>query len=812
MTDRGDAFRPLDDTERAQATTAGSDPIKAPRSSTRPRSSPSIVAGGLPESHPELGKPSSKWLYYDNQGAVLAAVFRFEKGVGHKEFKVLSRSQTDGAWRWKAPPKPRPLYGLDRLAAHPNKPVLLVEGEKTADAAQTLFPDFVPVTWMNGAQSTGAVDLAPLKERDVVIWPDNDAAGRSAAVRLKTSLEKVGVRSARIVDLPSGLPEGWDLADELPPGIDLMAAICEIDNGSTAADSIEGASNFRMEPDGLYFIRDEAALRVAGKFEVVAETRSAEGDNWGILLSWSDNDGRDHAWAMPRALLAGDGAEIRRALLDGGLYLNPTRRGRDLLLQFLSEVVVDPRVRAVSRIGWHGEQFVLPDQAFGGNARDKIVLQSDRQAEDPLSVSGSLDEWKTQVAKAGEKNFAVAFAIMVALAAPLLQLMGREGGGFHFRGPSSIGKTTLLRVGGSVWGGGGIRGYITQWRMTDNGLEAIAADHCDILLVLDELSQVEPKVAAATAYMLANGTGKGRATRDGGARRKAQWRLLFLSSGEIALSDKISEDGRSKTRAGQEVRVIDVEADAGAGLGVFNDVTGYAKSASEAADLLRSSTDKCYGTAGRSFLRHLVQDLPAAARKVNEVVGAFLAEVCPKGADGQVKRVADRFALVAAAGELAIGFGLLPWKPDTAKVHARVVFDRWLKSRGHTGAAEEETAVHQVAMFIEQHGESRFQKWDGDELRPINNRVGFRKHLFNGGFDYYVFAKMWSSEVCKGLDPKFVTRVLKERGLLQLGSDGKPQVVASPPQVGQSGRYYVVKGDILGERADVQGALASPRV
>ena len=50
--------------------------------------------------------------------------------------------------------------------------------------------------------------------------------------------------------------------------------------------------------------------------------------------------------------------------------------------------------------------------------------------------------------------------------------MEMEGGGLNFRGPSSIGKTTLLQVGGSVWGGGGLAGYVPTWRTADNGLES----------------------------------------------------------------------------------------------------------------------------------------------------------------------------------------------------------------------------------------------------------------------------------------------------------------------------------------------------
>ncbi len=145
------------------------------------------------------------------------------------------------------------------------------------------------------------------------------------------------------------------------------------------------------------------------------------------------------------------------------------------------------------------------------------------------------------------------------------------GGGFHFRGASSSGKSTALIVAGSVWGGGGTRGYVRQWRATDNALESVAALSCDSLLCLDELSQVEAKAASSAVYMLANGKGKARAGREGQARKVLEWRVLFLSNGEIAQADKIKKGG-GRIAAGMEVRVIDLRADVGEGMGIFEDI------------------------------------------------------------------------------------------------------------------------------------------------------------------------------------------------------------------------------------------------
>ena len=160
-------------------------------------------------------------------------------------------------------------------------------------------------------------------------------------------------------------------------------------------------------------------------------------------------------------------------------------------------------------------------------------------------------------------------AIAFAFTGLLLEPCGLEGGGLHFFGPSSCGKTTALKVAGSVCGGGGKYGYIRQWRATDNALEGTAATHCDNLLCLDEIGQASSRVVSEVAYMLANGQGKARANKDGNAKAIREWRLSFMSTGELTLADKIAEDGRGQVMAGQAVRVLDIPADGGTEQGIF---------------------------------------------------------------------------------------------------------------------------------------------------------------------------------------------------------------------------------------------------
>jgi len=117
------------------------------------------------------------------------------------------------AWRWKAHPELRPLYNLHQIAAHPDSPILVVEGEKSADTAAKLFSDHVITTSPGGCQAAGKTDWMPLKGRDVIIWPDADDPGRKYADTVARLAHEAGASSVKILPILDGKTSGWDAAD-----------------------------------------------------------------------------------------------------------------------------------------------------------------------------------------------------------------------------------------------------------------------------------------------------------------------------------------------------------------------------------------------------------------------------------------------------------------------------------------------------------------------------------------------------------------------------------------------------------------------
>lgn len=164
--------------------------------------------------HPRHGKPSLSWDYRDQEGRLLGYIVRFDTAQGKE---VLPRVYTAQGWRWQGFPKPRPLYGLAELAARPDAPVLVCEGEKATEAARQLAPSHVPVTWCGGTQAVPYTDWEPLKGRNALIWPDADEPGEKAAAEIYKLL-KPDAASVRIVHPPEGWPKGHDAADLLAEG------------------------------------------------------------------------------------------------------------------------------------------------------------------------------------------------------------------------------------------------------------------------------------------------------------------------------------------------------------------------------------------------------------------------------------------------------------------------------------------------------------------------------------------------------------------------------------------------------------------
>lgn len=178
-------------------------------------------------SPPNATNGAGSWVYYDEKGQRVGYVFRHdeydEDGVLHKTYSQWAWNTAKGKWVPKSPAKPRKLYNLPNLMAYPDRDVLLVEGEKAADAAQKMLGDrAIAVTWPGGSNAVKNVDWSPLSKRRVTIWPDADEPGVQAANRVRDILASMRAE-CRIIDVSGVEKRGWDAHDALTEGWDFNA-------------------------------------------------------------------------------------------------------------------------------------------------------------------------------------------------------------------------------------------------------------------------------------------------------------------------------------------------------------------------------------------------------------------------------------------------------------------------------------------------------------------------------------------------------------------------------------------------------------
>ncbi|HYF60779.1 MAG TPA: DUF927 domain-containing protein [Burkholderiaceae bacterium] len=394
---------------------------------------------------------------------------------------------------------------------------------------------------------------------------------------------------------------------------------------------------------------------VCSPLYIDAVTFDAQENDFGRLLRFVNTLGRWRTWAMPMELLRAAGDEMRGELLAMGVQIDPG--GHRLLGQYLQSLTPARRARCALSVGWCGADYVLPDEVIGPTASG-VTFQSGERGHEEHTRAGTLDGWRQGIATLAVGNPLVMIAVSASFVGPLLARCNAEGGGIHFVGDSSTGKTTAIEAACATWGGSGFR---RSSRATANGMEGAAALFNDNLLALDEISEADPREVGAIVYAPGNGRGKQRASRSGAARGVTQWRTFVLSSGERTIETTMGEAGH-RVKAGQAIRLLDIPASRA--FGAWDNLHGF-PSGNAMSDALKRVAAEHYGHAGRAYLHKLTLDRRDFAELLNEIKN--LPMFAADDGEGQDRRAAARFAALALAGELATEYGLTGYcthRPD----------------------------------------------------------------------------------------------------------------------------------------------------
>ncbi|PQO24830.1 hypothetical protein C2I36_00430 [Rhodobacteraceae bacterium WD3A24] len=568
---------------------------------------------------------------------------------------------------------------------------------------------------------------------------------------------------------------------------------------------VAGSRGILRSPDA-YQVKDGDLIWLCSPIQVLGLIRDVSGCGWGRLIEVIDPDGRKHRRVFAESELAGSPGKLRRQLADLGLRIASGNDASKALAKLLNSWWPEMRYTSTKGLGWTDDKcgaFVLGDGRVLG--ADDVILQNDAAAAMASEVrsSGALEDWKARVGALCEGNSILIGAVSLAFAGPLLQLLEVDGGGLHLRGASSRGKSTAQKVAVSVWGRPSL---LRSWRATANGLEATAASCNATMLALDELGEVAPNDLNEAVYMLANGTAKMRANSAGGAKSSPGWRTMILSSGEISVAAKLADGGKS-AKAGQNVRLLDICADARR-FGAFDDLHA-AQSPAEFADRLTAAAAECHGTAGPAFVEELLRDREQAIVFSTRAMTAFndgARDRLDIPADGQVERGLKRLALIAAAGELATHFGLTGWPEGAAHEAALDLLHSWIEGSDHAAQSEVRKSVERTVRFLKGHADTHFAWYKPEDKARYKPEDEASEALDIAGWrdrDTFLFrAEAWK-EAHDGHDATEAARHLKDAGYLIAG-DGNNIRRKAPRLIPGRPRVYTVRASIL-EAADTDG-------
>lgn len=515
-------------------------------------------------------------------------------------------------------------------------------------------------------------------------------------------------------------------------------------------------ADFKLNCNGLFAI-DESGdpeeppkyKRVSDPLFVRASTCNENRRHWGFLIRYRDKGGIWDGWTLPATLLVGSATDFETGLYDRGIRVYDLRA----LLRYMRDFDPPRHLCCVTKTGWYKGAFILPDRCVGG----KFVYQGRDQA--PLKQAGDIESWQREIAAFANGNPLLVLSISTAFAGPLLPLIGKDSGGFHIFGMSSKGKTTAMECAASVWSAPD--DFIDQWRVTDNGLEGRFAARNHGFAQLDDMGQAEASIVGATIYMAGNAKGKLRAARSGDARQPFDWLMMFLSTGEKS-SKAFIEEARQKYQEGHAVRLIDIPV-CRSDHGIFEDLHGFADGA-VLSDALKAATDKQHGTPILKFLQCLADDRRDMRAAFSEVRAKF------QTGGGLSPRVADRFATVALAGELASQYGVTGWPAGTATAASIQLFNEWQAHRQETDSPRQILQHFMNQMAVAQ---SHFVRENTPQQRDVPRDL---YGCIEGQTAYCIPSRL--SEMIKPFDNARLIQAAETMGVLVWNKAGKKKVVS----------------------------------
>lgn len=456
-----------------------------------------------------------------------------------------------------------------------------------------------------------------------------------------------------------------------------------------------------------------------GAFLVVV-FKDIHGNNKELLIPASDVNNKNSS-------------SLKKLLIDNGFHHTTTDEEWAAVKQLLNKV--PPKKYELSEsCGFKSGVYLQPDNSVIGNCNDDVwqpILDPNSKVPLPLvEKRGTLESWQQKVAVSALYSSRIMLTLSAAFSSYILELASIENGGFHLYGISSMGKSTCLYVVQSIRSS---PDGVESWSATDTRIEELAAAHNDRTLTLDESGKLDsdPVKAARRAgliiYMLTFGKDKCRSKNY--TQTRLTWRVICLSTGERSLIETASDAGVQKM-LGEEVRLVDVPADAGFSKGIYDTLPINFDAANYAHQLAENYKEN-YGTAETAFLTALTSDLnndsDQVRAKIKESIDEFFEYNKITTSKGFEVRLAKRFALAYAGGKLAADYGILPFTDCEVMAGVSRCYQDSIQSRPTSPEDQTQQAITVLKDILKDRDNfldlSKLNH--GKSINAVNNATGF---------------------------------------------------------------------------------------
>jgi len=510
-----------------------------------------------------------------------------------------------------------------------------------------------------------------------------------------------------------------------------------------------------------------------------------------------------------------------------GAHLVSPQARREFVDRIQLEASQKPSFPVITRIGWHTapDAFILPGKVIAAQTVDPECLFEDGRPErlTRYRTGGTLADWK-ELPRLAIGNSRLMAALALGFVGPIGPILGVEQPGLQLVGDAALGKSTVLRAVGSIWGrhtdpnmANGV-GFGMSWNATlfDIEAEANAANHT--LLVLDET-----RSATTNLQRLAEIITEAITRWDGSVQRGSKnvvyrhtWWTPLLSASNLSLCEMGAKANAVIVDEAFIGRLIEIPLP-NKDLGIFERLHGEPDVPTLAKRIIQVASEH-FGHASRRFIHRLVQWRQRDAATLKQWLEKRRSDYIRKasaidGGDRQLDRVHGKMATIYAAGRLAIKFGIVPWK----KKQLRTALLRCTRdhiahiARGTKKITEtQRMPMQRLCDHLRQHRgsfiDATLGKAVGVSREELNGCEGYIFRSKTGVLEYLFSEQKFNEIVGNAADVKTLKHELDElKGIAKTQGTRWPRFsVKRPIDVNANGKPRRV--DVIAIRASVLDA------